>query len=381
MRKAIGFIALLLIGSFLLLGAAYGQERGKGKSPVPAERLRVVRRGKLMELPGGKYRFLGTKVFPWGVLTIEGKRGDRQRLYLLTRDGQRRLIGEGVRIHEPHFSPDGKKVVYSFLEGGRGQICIVDLEAGERVYIRHPAKPVGWISFSPGGDRLVYRVWLDPRNSDIVVAKADGSGRRIIARGKWPKWSPAGDKIAFTRGEYDPVRDRWNSYLWIISPDGKGERKLHSSLDVIGGRIAWSPDGKKIANGPGRSKILISIIDVSTDQRIDVISPFPAAEGSPPVWSPAGNKLAFEVVFFKVGVITFKDAQGREQTKEVTLGDGVVENIDIFVVNSDGSGLRNLTNTPDVEEEDPVWISEDELAVKVGKGRVTEIHILQLGQE
>ena len=120
MRKEIGFIALVLIGSFLLFDVLYAQERVKGKLPVPAERLRVVGRSKLMELPGGKYRFLGTKVFPQGVLTIEGVRGESQKLYLISRDGERRLVGEEIRIHSPHFSPDGKKVLFTFRASYHG---------------------------------------------------------------------------------------------------------------------------------------------------------------------------------------------------------------------------------------------------------------------
>lgn len=105
---------------------------------------------------------------------------------------------------------------------------------------------------SPDGTQVAFLRKI-PRDeeayeSTIYVVPTDGSEppqRFSIAEGvdSEPRWSPSGDRIAFTstRGEED---DR--TQLWVLPTTGGEARQV---TDVVGGvsSIAWSPDGTRIA--------------------------------------------------------------------------------------------------------------------------------------
>jgi len=74
-------------------------------------------------------------------------------------------------------------------------------------------------SWSPDGRRLAFSKFT-PNDSyavGVFVARADGSGLRQIARGaNSPVWSPDGTRIAYTRG----------SRLVVARPDGSARRVI-----------------------------------------------------------------------------------------------------------------------------------------------------------
>lgn len=119
--------------------------------------------------------------------------------------------------------------------------------------------------------------------------------------------------------------------LWVIRPDGTGERQIFRP--PFGSDIplspAWSPDGKWIAfvPGPPRNGVWMMHANGSNLRRITI------ARGIPqdPSWSPNGKWIAFA---------------DRHSPRSDTH--------DIYVVRVDGSGLRRLTRAP-VEEYAPAW--------------------------
>ena len=125
-----------------------------------------------------------------------------------------------------------------------------------------------------------------------------------------------------------------------MNADGSpGQRRLTRN----GGRNfapAWSPDGQKIAferrlgrkkygrcSGCGRAstfEVHVMIADGSRQQRL-------TSRGAKPGWSPDGQKIAFT---------SERDGNGE-----------------IYTMNADGSGQRNLTRTRDRHESGLIWSS------------------------
>ena len=153
----------------------------------------------------------------------------------------RRLI-ETPNLSEgsPEWSPDGRTLVYCLgwefddAYAKREEIWTVDIETGKRRSLGLKGRcPM----FSPDGKTIAF-----VSEGDLCVANADGSGQRVISKGKpprkawlpgWTPWSP--DSTMLTYAD--------NRGLWIFeAATGKG-RLL---LEKPGEHACWSTEPNKI---------------------------------------------------------------------------------------------------------------------------------------
>lgn len=209
-------------------------------------------------------------------------------------------------------------------------------------------------------------------------------------------WSPDGTQIAF-RSHRDG-----NEEVYIMNADGSGQRNLSNRA---GGDYspAWSPDGQWIAfmSDQGGNPNLWLIRPDGTDLRqltdIPGISEYPS-------WSPDSSQLAFHCTFgrrltngtgdFEIcvvnadgsGLIQLTDSEGESKLPAwspdgtriafqsnrngwPTLPDYVPPGYDaedfgeheIYVMNMDGSGQVNLTNHPREDDSFPAWSRDGRL--------------------
>jgi len=92
-------------------------------------------------------------------------------------------------------------------------------------------------SWSPDGEWITFFTTVE-KVDWIEVTRADGTGRRRIARGVFPDWSPTGGRILYDR----------QRTIYTATPDGGDERVLVT--DGFAGR--WSPDGESVVFIRGR---------------------------------------------------------------------------------------------------------------------------------
>lgn len=172
------------------------------------------------------------------------------------------------------FSPDWYWV--AFPSGGTGAPLVVMRPDGSQ---RHEIGAAAYAvppSWAPDGKHLVFQ-----GETGIFVANADGSDlRRIAPDGASPRWSPAGDRIAYLAPPYAQPTVR------AVSPDGSASTDLLHMGATQSERFEWSPDGERIAYIPphsGGGPYYLGILDTRTgDARV---YPF----GSPVsrfAWSP-----------------------------------------------------------------------------------------------
>ena len=109
-----------------------------------------------------------------------------------------------------------------------------------------------------------------------------------------PFWSPAGDRVAFTRTDIGSVG------IWSVDTAG-GDLQLMHAGQVAGG--TWSPDGRWIAYYQD-GQILASGVQ-SDSQQVLVSSP----GSNRPAWSPDGMTLAF----VRNGIVAVDVATGTER--------------------------------------------------------------------
>ena len=168
---------------------------------------------------------------------------------------------------------------------------------------------------------------------DVYTMNADGSdSRRLTDHPDLdfdPVWSPDGTRIAF-RSHRDG-----NEEVYVMNADGSEQTNLTQSPGADYSP-AWSPDGSQIAFASSREKaggldIWVMNADGSGPQRI---TNEPGIQEYPS-WSPDGQRLAFACTFGRI----------------LPQGAGDFE---ICVVNADGTGLVQLTDSPGTSKL-PAW--------------------------
>jgi TolB protein len=267
------------------------------------------------------------------------RRQPSYQLYVMNADGsgKRRLArspkGDTDLFRAvPAWSPDGRKLAFAIQPRGSAGLCdpagacndeifVIDADGSRLRRLTRNAVPDGHPAWSPDGRKIAFLSWRDRTEADVFVMNADGSDQRHLTRKPGnevgPAWSPDGRAILFTavppgqplwvggsRSASGPYRD-----VYVMSADGSGQRNLTHTRDAEEYAAAWAPDGRTIAFAAydGRSnRIFVINADGSGKRALthEITETFVT-------WSPDGRKIAFF------------DAS-------------------IFVVNADGSGLRRL---------------------------------------
>jgi Tol biopolymer transport system component len=203
------------------------------------------------------------------------------------------------------------------------------------------------LNWSPDRRRIVFQRPENGANSEIYVMNLDGRGLRNLtrhpAKDGLPAWSPDGRRIAFIRW--------WgcctSHELRVMNPDGSGQRKLASKLPIEGG-YSWSPDGRRIAFTRqldagiafGRQRLNIEIYVMNSDgSGLRNLTRSPGWHDFSPVWSPDGRKIVF--------------SRSRDNLPWAWAPNDPGD-MEIYVMNADGSGQRNLTRHP-ASDWSPVW--------------------------
>jgi len=142
-----------------------------------------------------------------------------------------------------------------------------------------------------------------------------------------PAWSPDGSRIAFISD-----RDREPPYgtLWLMNADGSSQHPLLETGNYIELGPTWSPDGTRIAFQSNRGEGVnpdIFILDLASEALTNLTN-HPNMDVNP-AWSPDGTKIAF-----------VSDRSG---------------NPEIWVVNVDGTELRQVTQRPLLGDWRPAW--------------------------
>jgi Tol biopolymer transport system component len=182
----------------------------------------------------------------------------------------------------------------------------------------------------------------------LFLTEPDGTDLRQITHGdtsdRLPAWSPDGNRIVFVRQAESSIR------LYVLDIDAGDPRPITPpSMGVY--RPSWSPDGELIAFagvGEDVSDIWVVRPDGSELRRITE-GTFFAPDA--PRWSPDGSTIAFAA--------NLPDKDG-----------GYREGWDVYLVSRDGSGLHNLTDTPNPERsESPIgWLPNGNLLLSESPG-------------
>jgi Tol biopolymer transport system component len=244
---------------------------------------------------------------------------------------------EGREPREPRLEPPSRRrwVVAA--------VALAVAAAGIALAIRAfpTGSPKGPLPASPSLGRIAF-AWYHGSTYQIYTANADGTDLLQVTHMPIsvvdPTWSPDGTRIAFS-GETVPG-EGGRTDIYIANADGTAVTRLTHGPDSYG-HPSWSPDGGMIAAsrwsaGDGRGDVVLLPVNGAAET---VLTRGRPGDSWSPVWSPDGTKLAY---------VSNRDAHG-------SLND------DIWVINVDGTGPTDLTNSP-ATDRDPTWSKGDQIA-------------------
>ncbi|HEV2787217.1 MAG TPA: hypothetical protein VGV67_12545 [Solirubrobacteraceae bacterium] len=150
--------------------------------------------------------------------------------------GDRRYGTASARV-APAWRPGSGHALAYADSGGRVRVAAVD--ARRQQWRSTPLRGLRRLAWSPGGERL-----LALTATRLVVFDDDGDvmqerGLGAAGRAQDAAWAPSGGRIALLR--HDPRRERSD----IVLMTSGGQRLLFSGPGRFG-RLAWSPDGRRL---------------------------------------------------------------------------------------------------------------------------------------
>ena len=240
----------------------------------------------------------------------------------------------------PQFSKNGKLLLFQSNRSGKMQIYVSKADGTDIRQLTDLDFPAHGPCWSPDMRHIVF-AGEPAGHSEIFVMNADGSGVTQLTHtggdDSHPHWSADGSRIMFnsSRTTTESAADwskQWHE-LFSMKPDGSDVRQ-HTRLHTVCTYGSFSPDMKhivyrKVVDGPafqwdlstiGRnSEVFVANADGSNEVNLSKNAAFDGW----PAWSPDGKRIAFS-----------SNRAGPANTGQ------------IFVVNADGTGLRQITGGP-----------------------------------
>ena len=268
-------------------------------------------------------------VGPPGSIVFHSARDGTSTIYVMNPDGSgQRAVITGPGDFWPDISPDGRFVAFRSNRTGNNEIYVADLNGGTAVNISNNTANDDWPRWSPNGHRIAFHSDRDG-NFNIFTVNPDGTDLRHVttdaALDQWPDWSPDGKRLAFRRG----------MDIYTADADGveQNVQRLTFLSTILNQMPAWSPNGKQIAFMSLRAGY-VSVFLMSADGDTPdhpAVNLTPKADGDAssawfsrtPAWSKNGQQIYF---------MSFRPSTGS--------------NVEVFVMNADGSDPTRLTNAP-----------------------------------
>ncbi len=201
---------------------------------------------------------------------------------------QQRLISTFPGSHTAaSFSPDGSRIAFISDVNGVSQVWVKSLTEGDPIQITSDEAPASRPRWSPAGDEIAYVRRLPGNASIYSVSPEGGTPRKIIEGGRNPNWSGDGKRLVFER-DYD---------VWTANRDGSDQRRINSVPPtdfLLSDRMpAFSPDGSAIAFFQNEKGPIGDywVVPVSGGEARRLT--FDTIHGGSPAWTPDGRFIIF----------------------------------------------------------------------------------------
>ena len=201
--------------------------------------------------------------------SIDGSSSD---IWVVQADGAYpvKLTANGAENGHPAWSPDGRKIVFESDKGGTRDVWMMNADGSQQVKVLSSSGVDNNPKFSPTGDQIVFSRTKDGA-ATLMIVNVNGTGLRALTTGNSRDWEPSwGNRGILFSSNRGPTSDRRK--IWMVQPDGSN---LHKVDDTDGLDPVWLPDGRIAfsADGGVASKALavVSILNPATGETRPVV--------------------------------------------------------------------------------------------------------------
>ncbi len=264
------------------------------------------------------------------------------QMFLMNSDGtnQRAVSNSLVRCSPPILSNNGKKVAFTTFDNNfYYNLYIVDLDGENQKFLSNGKQFCGSPAWSPDDNRIAF-VKNDNNvggNYDIYSINVDGSNEIRLTNENdnfAPQYFPDNNSIIFSSS------NNTSTSIYRMNIDGNNKQLLTPRGKSFGAPKI-SPNGKMVSitsNNWNGSQIFVMNSDGSNLKQITFTTSskyydtgFPRDGNGNPVWSPDNKKIAY---------VSYENGSP-----------------DIFIIQSNGTGNKRLTDMP-LRDENPVWTKD-----------------------
>lgn len=272
-----------------------------------------------------------------GTLAFVSIRDGNPHIYLKHGSQAERQLTRGKEANsQPSWSADGASLAFTSTREGLIKIFVMNTDGSGQKRLTADDRIESAPSWSPDGRSLAFysmdkqsgvaelRIF-DLRSGQTISVPGNGRDKGPSA----PTWSADGSRIAFPGAD-----DKQKVQVWVVERDGSGLREVSSKFSARDKAFAaLSPDGRRVAYSAdmrGAADLIVTELDSLESKNLTATGT--ATKHENPRWSADGKQLLFGS----------------------TRDDAELVRMDIFVMNADGTGLRNLTRHPH-EDFDARW--------------------------
>ena len=197
-------------------------------------------------------------------IVFESTKDGKSAIYTIGVNGTdvRRLTDGKSTDGQPRWSRDGRQIVFYSERDGHLQLYVMNADGSDQRKLTNDADLNYLPDFSPKGDIVVFQSRKERLGiaHDIYMIGLDGTNRTRLTDEKYgytsPKWSPDGKKIIFERAvvtkKYyrDLSREEMgqmknSTEIFVMDKDGKNLKNLTNN-EVEDATPQWSKNGKTI---------------------------------------------------------------------------------------------------------------------------------------
>jgi TolB protein len=242
----------------------------------------------------GRIVFVSTRDGNPDLYVMNGDGRNVRRLTWSASDASGVAWDEALHLTQASWSPRGDRIAFDGRYMERGSPCprlcanwrvlVVESNGGGLKEIARNSRAPAW---SPGGRRLAFESDLDPEEGarTVTIGRADGSRPVHLSAINYPSevgpvWSPAGGEIAFQAKRPEGSR----TWIDLVRADARGRRRL-----APGRNPTWSPDGRRLAFIDNSNRLITMTRDGKRKRWVSRAGESVVAAA----WSPKGDTLAF----------------------------------------------------------------------------------------